>query len=122
MNFNPNSLRARKAKAAAHINDNLWRVLLMVMLLFGLGSIGLLLGQSTRRFGYIWLGIALLAVTAALWYKRDLKDLPPIVPARSPDDILEPALLAKLAKIKSLTPQSAWPEYVPFWGGTFLNC
>lgn len=121
MNFNPSSQRARKAKAAAHISDNLWRVLVMIMVFFGIGSIAMLFSDSTRRFGYVWLGIALLAVMVALWYKRDLKDLPPRIPARALDDILEPSLLAGLAKVKNLSPQMAYAIAAKTWQGRFCH-
>ena len=120
MNLNIRALRARKARAASRVSDQAWRAGLVVLLLSALGSIGLLALEETRRWGYIWLGLTLAGLTLALWYKRDLKDLPPKVPAGSLDDLLEPALLAEISRHAQLNPQTAWEAAVKVWEGRFL--
>lgn len=120
MNFNPDSLRARKARAAAHFSNSAWQFIAVSTLLMGAGSAVLLIFQTTQRLGFITLGITFLALSWALWYKRDLKNLPPRTPAQSLDDILEPVLLAQLAKTENLTPQSAWQAASLTWQRKFL--
>jgi len=120
MNLNTNSWRTRKARAAAVVTPTLWRTLQIVILLFGLGGVAMLAIEDTRRFGYIWLGLAVLAAVLALWYRRDLSDLPPKSPAGSLDDMLEPGLLAALSKVKEISPRSAWAAGVSQWQGRFM--
>lgn len=120
MNLNAGSWRARKARTAARISDSLWRVWIMVLIMLGLGGVAMLFSESTRRFGYIWLGLALFALMGVLWYKQDLKNLPPRTPARSLDDMLEPALLAEVTKHHELNPQTAWESAAKVWEGRFM--
>ena len=120
MNLNAASHRSKKAKMASRFSSKLQRSLLVFMIL--LGSVGVVIAvpQTSRRFGYILVGLALLAMMPVLWHKRDLKNLPPRSPAKSLDDMLEAGLLAAVIKTKTLTPQSAWEAATRQWQARFL--
>lgn len=121
MNLNTASVRSRKARAADHISEILWRSILMVLLAFGIGSVALLFSGTTRPFGFIWLGIAVQASVVVFWYKRDLARLPPKADDKSLDDILESKLLARLSRQQSISPKSAWQASSSTWQGRFLE-
>lgn len=120
MNLERDSWRARKARTAALVTETEWRALQVAILVLALGGVGLLLGGGAPNLGYVLLGLAFFGLTIALWYKRDLKDLPSILPAKSLDDILEPVLLARLSRQKNLTPKTAWQNSLETWQGRFL--
>lgn len=66
--------------------------------------------------------IALSAFTAiiGLWYRRDLADLSPNIPAKSLDDFIEPKLLASFKKSGAVTPRTAWNAALSDWRGKFM--
>lgn len=119
--FNSSSRRAKKARMSAVLNQTVWRGLLFTILVLAVGGTLLLFLEEFRRIGFILLGFTTLLGVFALWYKRDLKELPPNLPARSLDDYLEPGLLAALPDASSLTPQSAWQAAVAQWQGRFIS-
>ncbi len=121
MKFNPSSPRSRKARAAAHISDKLWQLILLVITAFGLGSAILMINTSIRNYGYIWMGLAVQAGVIALWYRRDLCQLSPKENSDNLDDFLESKLLAKLSKLKTITPKSAWQTATATWQGRFIE-
>ena len=104
------SLRARKARLAHFFGPasvKLYTLLAILLLLAGaycLSPIG-----DLPRAGYFALAAGVGVVMALLWHRYELKPLPPKLPATKIDDIMEPGLLASLAKVKQpLTPQSTW--------------
>lgn len=121
MNLNPSSIRSKKARAAAHIGDKLWRSIVMILLAFGIGAVFLMFSSATRPFGYIWLGISVQAAVIALWYRRDLAKLPPKENGTNADDILESKLLAKITSLAAVSPKTAWQASASTWQGRFLE-
>lgn len=121
MEFNPSSSRAKKARLASRISDGYWRMIVLVLAAFGLGSLALLLTEESRPFGYVWLGLSVEALVVALWFKRDLCDLPPKTESTKLDDILEINLLAELSKVKELNPKTAWLAATKQRGGKFFT-
>lgn len=118
--LNLNSLRAQQARLAAKTGGR-------TSLLLSLGAgillaiaLGLLLKGTSNHFGYGCLALALLAAMVELWYRRSLSKLPPNIPARTLDDIIEPKLLARFKKGSELTPQSAWQAAVGTWQARFI--
>lgn len=121
LEYDGNSWRAKKARLSARIHGNVWRILVVITGLSGIGGLAMLFSDSARRFGYAWLALALLGAMIALWYKRDLNYLPPRVPARSLDDVMEPSLLAGFGKNKHISPKRAWEIAQKSWAAKFLT-
>lgn len=122
MNYQLNlkSLRARQARIGDLISAGVARVLFWGGVGLTVISTFILLGNSSKRIGYICLSTALLATMLGLWQRRRLDKLPSVSPARSLDDITETKLLARFEKNKDVTPKSAWEAALKLWQGRFI--
>lgn len=92
--YNPQSMRAAKARIGFFL-DGIWMRLLqaasLVLLLAGVALI--VTGQS---FGWTLLGLSTLPMMFVEWFNGELKSLPAKKDARSIDDLLEGKILAQL--------------------------
>ncbi|MBI5906715.1 ATP-dependent Clp protease ATP-binding subunit [Candidatus Saccharibacteria bacterium] len=119
--LNLSSRRTKKARLANRIHGIVWMVIVSLAAISGAGGVALVVQESTRRIGYAVLALALANLMVALWYKRDLSHLPPRVPARSLDDILEPVLLGSFGKKSQVSTKRAWEVAQKTWSARFLT-
>lgn len=115
------SIRARKARLALHFNaGTVFLGKVFVVLLLAAGAYCLTIGEIPRA-GYIALAAATGLAILLLWNAYDLKVLPPKLPAKSIDDIMEPKLLAKLASLKQpASVQDIWKVAINLPEGLFV--
>lgn len=108
------SIRARKARLARLFGPaGASLCTLLTILLFLAGVYCLSPFGELPRPGYFALAAATGMTIVLLWYRYELKPLPPKLPATKLDDIMEPHLLATLKKLKQpLTPQTVWNSLV----------
>jgi ATP-dependent Clp protease ATP-binding subunit ClpA len=119
--LNLKSLRTRKARLAHRFSPALtFGGKLALLLLLVAGAYCLTIGELSQA-GYFALAVATGLAILLLWNRYDLKVLPAKLPAKTLDDIMKPALLAKLASIKQpLTPQNVWDVVIREPEGLFL--
>jgi len=88
------SARSQKARIAVRLADGwitILKVLLAVVLIGGLAS--LVLGLA---FGWLVLGLAAIPAMTLVWYKGELKKLPPVKNPKTIDDVLSVEVLGRL--------------------------
>ncbi len=112
------SVRAQKARLAKRLGDSSYRGLLIIALVCGLCAFGLLF-INQHRFAYLITGAALLSGIIAVWYKRDLLDLPPTGEALT--GRLSADVLANLNPKQALTAPVLWQELQNHWQVRFFT-
>jgi ATP-dependent Clp protease ATP-binding subunit ClpA len=119
--LNLKSLRTRKARLARMFSAGTVALgNLTVLVLLTAGAYGVSIGDMPR-LGYFALAAATGLSVLLLWNRYDLKVLPPKLPAKTLDDIMEPRLLANLAKLKQpMTSQSVWEMVIKMPEALFL--
>lgn len=94
LNYNPNSMRATKARVGKQLGG-IWVQLLKVStLLLIIG--GVVLVTYGEAFGWFLMGCAALPAMIAEWYDGELNTLPVEKQSESVDGLLEGAILARL--------------------------
>jgi ATP-dependent Clp protease ATP-binding subunit ClpC len=119
MNPLPNlkSLRAQKARISADITTSIRKVLWILAVLI-LAAAGYCFYASIPRIGYVAVAFADAIIILLLWYKYHLHKLPPSLPAKQLEDIIDPALLGRLKA--SLSPQRLWDIIMKLPEGQFM--
>jgi ATP-dependent Clp protease ATP-binding subunit ClpC len=120
MELNLNSLRAKKARMAARVNMIGGKWLVWFGLVIGLVAAIVLLTVNQQRVGFGLMTIALICLILGLWYRKDLSELAPNMPASTIDDIMEAKLLASFRKNAIVTPFSAWQTAIGQWQAKFI--
>ncbi|HUS26687.1 MAG TPA: AAA family ATPase [Nevskiaceae bacterium] len=116
--LNLKSARAHKARLSGRINKNTAALAGLSAALLGIAALYSLAFGELPRLGYLALSLAAFCAMLAFWHRYDLRDVPPHLPPKQLDDILEPELLAHLPS--QLTPRSAWDAAAKNWQTKFL--
>ena len=119
MNWEVNlkSTRARRARLSAKFGKSTAIFLAWISIL-AIVSGSVLLYAS--QVGYIFIALGLACAMPYFWYHWDLKDIPPIVPAKSLDDILEQDFLASLGKKEPENMSLLWQVATKPWQAAFV--
>jgi len=119
MNPLPNlkSLRARKARIGSEITPAIRKVLRLLAILI-LAAAAYCFYAGIPRIGYLAIAFADVIVVLLLWYTYHLQKLPPSLPAKQLEDIIDPALLGKLKA--PVTPQRLWDVVMKLPEGQFM--
>jgi ATP-dependent Clp protease ATP-binding subunit ClpC len=114
--LNYNSTRASKARLAGHLDGiNHRLVAMLAVALVVTGTILLVFGVS---IGWLIFSLAAWPAMTVWWYKNELKNLPPVHPAKTIDDVLTSDVLCKLSK--QPTPAEIATATMQAQGGLFF--
>ncbi len=119
MNFNPKSIRVRKAKLGLRLGKYGRPLGITITLAIGLGAIALYL-KGQHRLAEILAVLALISGAKDLWLRWDIASLKADDPAEGKplDGILEANLAARLPWPAS--PQAVWAACLPDWRASFM--
>jgi ATP-dependent Clp protease ATP-binding subunit ClpC len=115
--LNLKSLRARKARIAAELTPVARKILGFFAILIAAAG-AYCFYADIARVGYLAIAFAGSIFMLLLWHTYHLKRLPPNLPAKRLDDILEVRLLGKLKA--PLSPHSLWETALKLYGGQFI--
>ncbi len=111
------SLRSRKARLARRFGNNIEKLLFTYSAL-GTISGGALIYLRIERIGFLVLATAILCLIVSLWYRYELKNIPPNNKAEFLDDVMEPHFLSLIDK--NATPRSVWQSAAKTTEGRFV--
>ncbi|HEX8762513.1 MAG TPA: AAA family ATPase [Candidatus Saccharimonadales bacterium] len=112
------SLRARKARLRHLLGGPLQILFGMISALALMASLYFLFVEKLPRVGYGFASVACAMTMLQFWHHFGLQKLPPVTPAKTLDDIIEPNLLAYLKR--PLTPKNLWEAALKLPEGQFI--
>lgn len=115
--INPSSQRAKEARLGKRIGKTGYTICVSVTLASaGVSLFGLITGFP---FSLTFLGLSLLALVPALWWKRRLSVLPP--KGKTLDDRLSFDVLVRLSPHQEMQPQAIWLALQDHWQAQFFS-
>lgn len=115
--INPSSQRAKEARFGRVIGKTGYTICVSVTVASaGVSLFGLITGFP---FALTFLGLSLLALLPALWWKRRLSVLPP--KGETLDDRLSYDVLIRLSSHQEMQPQAIWTALQDHWQAQFFS-